>query len=66
MSEIEAKKNKLNLELRCLLALLDVIDGKKEEHFDYVENTMSEEEFLDKHILMVESAKNRLLNIFKD
>lgn len=65
ISEIESKKNKLNFELRSLLSIIDMIDGEKKEHFDYKENTMTEEQFLDKHIVMIEEAKNRLLNVFK-
>ena len=40
ISEIESKKNKLNFELRSLLAMIDMIDGEKKEHFDYKENTI--------------------------
>lgn len=66
MNPIEEKRNKLNLEIRILLSLIDVIDGKPEEYLDYKENSMKEEQFLDEQIKLVVGAKNRIMDIFKD
>lgn len=63
---IEEKKNKLNLELRSLLAIIDMIDGNKKNYEDYIINTLNEEQFLDQQIKLVSEAKERLMNIFKD
>ena len=65
MNKIEEKRNKLNLELRSLLAVMDMIDGLKGEYIDYKENSLSEEEFLDEQLKLVVEAKSRLVNIFK-
>ena len=46
MNNIEEKRNKFNLDIRELLSVIDMIDGKTEEYQDYKENTMTEEEFL--------------------
>lgn len=66
MNQVEEKRNKLNLEIRELLSVIDMIDGKKEEYVDYKENTMNEEEFLNQQIHLVNIAKTRIINIFKD
>ncbi|MDO4962478.1 MAG: hypothetical protein Q4E75_00015 [bacterium] len=66
MNSLEDKKNKLNLELRSLLSVIDMIDGKIEKYEDYIENTLNEEQFLDKQIILVEKAKNRLIDIFRN
>ena len=50
-NEIEDKRNQLNLELRSLLAIIDLID---------------EIGFLNQQMKLVIDAKNRLLNVFKD
>ena len=63
---IEEKRNKLNLDIRGLLAVIDLIDGNKKEYEDYVSNTLNEIEFLDQQIKLVNEAKERLINIFKD
>ncbi len=63
---IEEKKNKLNLELRSLLAIIDMIDGNKKNYENYIINTLNEEQFLDQQIKLVSEAKERLINIFKD
>lgn len=63
---IEEKKNKLNLELRSLLAIIDMIDGNKKNYENYIINTLNEEHFLDQQIKLVSEAKERLINIFKD
>jgi hypothetical protein len=66
MNQIEEKRNKLNLNIRELLSIVDMIDGKKEEYADYKENTMSEEEYLNQQIELINIAKNRMINIFRD
>ena len=66
MNEIEHKRNQLNLDLRSLLAIIDMIDGKTKDYEDYVENTLNESQFLDQQLQLVVEAKNRLLGIFKD
>lgn len=65
MSQVEEKRNRLNLELRGLLSVVDMIDGLKGEYIDYKENSLSEEEFLDEQLKLVVEAKSRLVNIFK-
>ena len=65
MNQIEEKRNRLNLELRTLLSVVDMIDGLKGEYIDYKENSMSEEEFLDEQLKLIVEAKTRLINIFK-
>ena len=66
MSEIEEKRNRINLELRSLLSVIDMIDGLKGEYLDYKENSMNEEQFLDEQLKLVVEAKTRLVNIFKN
>ncbi|MBQ9072661.1 MAG: hypothetical protein IJY25_05845 [Bacilli bacterium] len=66
MNQIEAKRNKLNLEIRSLLAIIDMIDGLKESYPDYKENTLTEEQYLEEQIKLIEEAKTRLINVFKD
>lgn len=65
MNQVEEKRNKLNLEIRGLISIIDVIDGLKGECFDYKENTLNEEEYLDEQIKLIVDAKSRLINIFK-
>ncbi len=65
MNEIEQKRNQINLELRSLLTIIDMIDGKSKNYQDYKENSMSENEFLNQQLELVQEAKSRLLNIFK-
>lgn len=66
MNQVEEKRNKLNLEIRELLSVVDMIDGKKEEYVDYKESEMSEEEFLNQQINLVSIAKKRMIDIFRD
>ena len=66
MSEIEEKRNRINLELRSLLSVIDMIDGLKGEYLDYKENSMNEEQFLDEQLKLIVEAKTRLVNIFKN
>lgn len=62
----EELKNKLNLEIRELLKIIDVIDGNSKEYNDYKENSLNEENYLNEQIILVTEAKSRLVNIFKD
>lgn len=66
MNQIEEKRNKLNLEIRGLLSIIDMIDGLKGEYNDYKENTLSEEQYLDEQLKLIVEAKTRLINVFKD
>ena len=44
---LEDKRNQLNLELRTLLSVIDMIDGIKKEYPDYVVNSnISEDEYI--------------------
>jgi len=63
---IEEKRNKLNLDLRSLLTIIDLIDGDKKQYEDYLSNTLNEVQFLDQQINLVNIAKERLIAIFKD
>ena len=65
-NEIEDKRNQLNLELRSLLAIIDLIDGKNVIYEDYISNSLDEIGFLNQQMKLVIDAKNRLLNVFKD
>ena len=66
MQNTEEKRNKLNLDIRGILAVIDLIDGKEKEYEDYITNSLDENGFLDQQIKLVEEAKERLINIFKD
>ena len=63
---IEEKKNVLNFEIRALLAIIDMIDGVSNKYPDYVENSLTEEEFIDQQTMLVKEARERLSNIFKN
>lgn len=65
-NSIEEKRNELNLSLRELLAIIDMIDGNTAEYKNYIENTLSEYDFLTQQIELVNNAKTRMLNIFKN
>ena len=66
MNEVENKRNKLNSEIRCLLSLIEIIDGKKGEYINYKNEGISEFDFLDQQILLINDARNRLTDIFKN
>ncbi len=63
---IEEKRNELNLDIRVLLSVIDLIDGDKKQYENYVSNSLDELEFLEQQINLVNDAKERLLNVFKD
>ncbi len=63
--ETEEKKNQLNLHLRGILAIMDMIDGNKKEYPDYKENTLNENDYLDEQIKLALDIKERLKEIFK-
>lgn len=66
IESIEDKKNKLNFEIRQLLTVIDLIDGLNEDYPDYINGTLDEEHYLNEQIILVEKAKNRLVNVFKN
>lgn len=66
MNEVEEKKKILTLEVRGLLSIMDVIDGKSRQYENYTENTLNESEFLDLQIKLVSEVKKRLLDVFRD
>lgn len=63
---IEEKRNKLNLEIRKILAIIDMIDGNKKEYEDYKTNSLNEIGFLDQQLKLVKEIEDRLVDIFKD
>ncbi len=63
---IESKRNELNLDLRGILAIMDLIDGKTREYEDYIENTLDENGFLDQQLILAKEIKERLTGIFKE
>ena len=65
MNNVENLKNKLNLELRELLYIIDMIDGLKGEYIDYKEGTLNQEMYLEEQLKLVVEAKTRLIDIFK-
>ena len=58
---IEEKRNELNLDIRVLLSVIDLIDGDKKQYENYVSNSLDELEFLEQQINLVNDAKERLL-----
>ena len=66
MNHVEIKRNQLNLRIRELLSVVDMIDGLNGEYVDYKENSLNEEEFLNEQIKLVNLAKERLINLFKE
>lgn len=63
--DIENKKNKLNLEIRKILQILDLVEGLSNNYYNYENNSLSEQEFLDKQLLLTTEARIRLQDIFK-
>lgn len=63
---IEEKRNELNLEIRKILAIIDMIDGNKKEYEDYEINFLNEIGFLDQQLKLVKEIEDRLVSIFKD
>lgn len=63
---IEEKRNELNLEIRKILAIIDMIDGNKKEYEDYEINSLNEIGFLDQQLKLVKEIEDRLVSIFKD
>jgi hypothetical protein len=61
---IEEKRNQINLELRKVLYLVDIIDGNSHEYPDY-EEELTEEEFLDQQLMLAIEIRDRLQRIFK-
>lgn len=65
-SNIEEKRNQLNLDIRGILAVVDLIDGNQKEYENYEVNTLDENQFLDQQIKLVNEIKERLIGIFKE
>ena len=63
---IEEKRNELNLEIRKVLAIIDMIDGNKKKYEDYETNSLDEIGFLDQQLKLVKETEDRLVTIFKD
>ena len=63
--DIENKKNKLNLEIRKILQILDLVEGLYNNYYNYEYNSLSEQEFLDKQLFLTTEARIRLQDIFK-
>ena len=63
---IEEKRNILNLEIRKVLGIIDLIDGKQGNYADYIIKSLDENGFLDQQIKLVKEVNERLVNIFKD
>ena len=62
--DIENKKNKLNLEIRKILQILDLVEGLSNNYYNYEYNSLSEQEFLDKQLFLTTEARIRLQDIF--
>ena len=62
---IEETRNKINLELRKALYLIDIIDGDKHEYPDY-DKELTEEEFLEQQLLLASEIRDRLQRIFQN
>ena len=65
INNIEEKRNQLNLELRSLLSIIDMIDGISYDYKNYEQGKLTEKEFLDQQLILVVEAKTRLMDIFK-
>lgn len=65
-SNIEEKRNQLNLNIRGILAVIDLIDGNQKEYENYEINSLDENQFLDQQIKLVNEIKERLIGIFKE
>ena len=64
---LEDKRNQLNLELRTLLSVIDMIDGIKKEYPDYIINSnLSEEEYVTQQLALAKEAREKLIAIFRD
>lgn len=65
MNNIDEFRNKLNVEIRGILAIMDLIDGSVSDYASY-NSLLTEEEYLIEQIKLISEAKQRLINIFKD
>ncbi|MGM9879047.1 MAG: hypothetical protein ACI31R_03390 [Bacilli bacterium] len=63
---IEDKKNELNLNLRKILRLLDIINDMKDVPYpNYEPGTLTDEEYFDQQNALAIEINDRLTNIFK-
>ena len=56
----------MNLEIRSLLVIIDMIDGISKDYVDYETDSLDEEGFLDQQLKLINEAKERLINVFKE
>lgn len=65
MNNVEELRTRLNIEIRGILAVMDIIDGKISKRAGYDESCR-EEEYLIEQIKLASEAKQRLINVFED
>lgn len=63
---IEDKKDKLNMETRKLLSILDNINDEEYEYYNYKEDDLNEEDYLVSEFNLVSMANEKLLDIIKE
>jgi hypothetical protein len=64
---LEEKKDRLNLELRMTLSILDMIDGVDRVYPNYCsDSNISEDEYIEQQLLLASEIRDRLINVFKD
>ena len=66
MDIIEQQKDILNLEIRKLLSLIDMIEGENNEYPNYEKNTLDIEKYLQQQIELIKIANEKMIKIFKD
>lgn len=62
---VEDLRNKLNLEIRVVLSIIDMIDGKTRDYEDYEEYSLIEKDYLEQQLDLVSEIKDRLREVFK-
>lgn len=64
---MEEKKNKLNFELLKLANIITLIDGDQDSTYpNYIPESLTDEEYLDKQIEITIDLVDRLTRIFKN
>lgn len=63
---VEDLRNKLNCEIRIVLSMVDILDGKTRDYEDYQEYALLEKEYLEQQLELVSEIKERLREIFKE
>lgn len=64
MNDLKELKNELNLEVRKILSLIDIIYGENNIYTNYVEDC-DDEKFLKQQIELIKIANEKLKNVFK-